>query len=70
MKIRDPQQFLKVNFSGKCILLDDLCLSREWVEYMKLQVNEMLMQDGFIDLDSVLPAAIDDEDLELLLRDY
>jgi len=37
---------------------------------MKLQVNEMLMQDGFIDLDSVLPAAIDDEDLELLLRDY
>ena len=55
MKINDPRKFLEKNFGGKVVLFNSVCFHQDNIEYYKVQLEELLKGDGYVDVAQVIP---------------
>lgn len=69
--ISKPEDFLKSLFkSNEGIFLETCFYSQEALENLKQHIVELLQSDGYVELETVVPSAFNESDIENILNKY
>lgn len=69
LMIPKPKDYLKSLFKDSCIFLENVCFNKDSLGAVKEHV-ESLLEFGWVDLQTILPSVLKDEEIETIIAKY